>query len=183
MNKNIVVALSIVALLFANVPSAHAINFQDIKDFLIGPGASNTEEVENEDVRDRTSLVGAAVLASLTSAHSVAVLPTTSEGVGGIEQAQQNNSTATFTFAIESGDSLWDRIEAELETSFPDMTEDQENYTIDRIVDEVRALDSAVIEEVGITSGNPDLIYPDEAISFTVNVTGETNQDIEINLN
>lgn len=185
MNKKIVVALSIVALLFANAPTAHAINFQDIKDFLIGPGSNSTQEVSEENVDDRSNLVGAAVLASLTSAHSVAVFPATSseEGVGGIEPAQQSSHTATFSFAVEDGDSLWNRIEAELEASFPDMSEDQENYTIDRIVDEVRALDNAIIEEVGISSGNPDLIYPDENISFTVSVAGESNSDIEINLN
>ncbi|MEX0934734.1 MAG: hypothetical protein WDZ70_00205 [Candidatus Paceibacterota bacterium] len=184
MKKNIVVALSVAALLFAQVPTAHAVNFQDIKKFFIGPGADNTEEVEegNEEMIDRSNLVGAAVLANLSPAHSVSILPTAEVGGEGEVEEMQSN-TATFSFEIQEGDNLWNRIEAELEASFPEITEDQENYTIDRIIDEVRSLDTSTIADVGISSGNPDLIYPEETISFSVNVTGEGTGDIEIDIN
>lgn len=171
--KTFMVALSVVALLFAQMPVAHAVSFEGVKQFLIGGGDDEHEE-ENENSEVNTNLLGASALQALTADTEITITPVAEE------EPEVSDNRAIFVFNIERGDTLWDRIEAELEVAFPDMTLEQENFVIDSIIDEMRALSGNELGDMGVSSENVDLIYPDEVISFSVDISGEDLEDIQV---
>lgn len=161
-------ALGLTVFLFVQIPVAEAVTFQEVKAFLIGN--SDKEKVEEG------ALLQAAALQALTTRDTLEIYP--------VDEIEAETDVAQFVFEIRSGDTLWDRIENELTASFPEMTQEQKYYTTDRILDEMRAIAPAELNELGISSGNIDLIFPDESISFALDITvGESVDDVELELN
>lgn len=74
-------------------------------------------------------------------------------------------TTPVEDYTVEGGDNLWNITKESYEHILGDLPEAEQNRILDAVFDKLRT-DSDLVSELGIGSGNIDLIHPDEVLEM-----------------
>lgn len=98
-------------------------------------------------------------------------------GASSVEDASQElaKEIPAIEYTVKSGDNIWGIIENKLETQglFEGMEEGQRTHLIDTFKDKITAMSPQELKEIGITSGDPNVLKAGESINLT-SVLGDT---------
>lgn len=93
------------------------------------------------------------------------LLTQVTKGGAKVSATNPGNGAAKVTYTVKAGDNLWNLMEASLSSSTSASSTDAGLATI---TNALRAQDAGSLDAMGITSGNIDLIYPGQVITFYV---------------
>lgn len=73
-----------------------------------------------------------------------------------------------FLFTIQGGDTLWDSVSSDVALKMGNVATERRNSITAQIINDMYSMSASELQSMGVSSGNPDLIYPGERIYFAV---------------